>query len=110
MLIFKTSFGDHLLQNSARIDLFKTKEGKIWQTFISIDANKHMLQCFESEAEASDFCQTIREKIRFALKSYAQLEEKFLVEDLSKMVKDTMEIIITNNQNIWTHKLMGESI
>lgn len=110
MLIFKTCFGDYLLQNSSRIDLFKTKEGKVWKTFIAIDANKHLLQCFESEAEASTFCQTIREKIRLLLKSYTKLEEKFLVEDLSKMVKDTMEIIITNNQNIWTHKLMGESI
>ena len=110
MFIFTTQFGDYLLQNSARIDLFKTKEGEIWQTFITIDSNKHVLQGFESEAEASTFCQTLREKIRFLLRSYAKLEDKVLVEDLSKLISDTMEIIINDTQNIWTHKDIGELV
>ena len=102
MFIFKTNYGDYLLQNAQRIDLFKSKEKEIWQTFISIDSNKHFLQGFESESEASSFCKTIREKIRFLLRSYARLEDKVLVEDLSNLIKDTMEIIINGEQNIWT--------
>ena len=110
MLIFKTCFGDYLLQNSSRIDLFKTKEGEIWQTFITIDSHKHMLHRFESEVDATGFCQTLREKIRFLLRLYATLEDKVLVQDLSKLVSETMEIIINDTQNILTNQGIGELV
>jgi len=110
MFIFKTNFGDYLLQNATRIDIFKTKEKEVWQTFITIDSNKHFLQGFENEAEASIFCRTLIEKIRFLLRSYAKLKDKVLVENLSKLIKDTMEIIINDDQNIWTQDAIGELV
>ena len=110
MFIFKTNFGDYLLQNITRIDVFKSKDGQIWQTFITIDSNKHFLQGFEREVEAATFCRTLIEKIRFLLRSYAKLEEKVLVEDLSKLIRDTMEIIINEEQNIWIQESIGELV
>ena len=93
MFIFKTNFGDYLLQNSSRIDIFKAKEGEIWQTFITIDSNKHVLHGFESEVDAAGFCKTLREKIRFELKVYGMAEKKCMESDLSEIIKKTLEIV-----------------
>ena len=63
MLILKTSRGDYLLNNALKVDVFKTHNKIAWEVYLTIDAHKHLLHCFESETDAFVFTECIRNEL-----------------------------------------------
>jgi len=64
MLLLITTWGDYLLNNLSRIDVYKTKELRTWKIYITLDSHKHLLYGFESERDAFIFVDQLRNLIR----------------------------------------------
>ncbi len=87
MVTINTKYGFYQLNNAVRIDIYKTKEKKLWEVYISIDANKHLLQKFEAEKDAVIFVKQVKSEFKSLLMS----EEKYLFTDLNEICKSALQ-------------------
>ena len=63
MLLLKTRWGDYLLQNALRLDVFAEKGKQNWRVYICIDSYKHILHEFESHQDANVFSSSVSENL-----------------------------------------------
>jgi len=64
MRILQTTWGDFILNNAVKLDVYRAREGNQWMVFIAVDSFKHPLHAFESERDSLIFADLVLTELR----------------------------------------------
>ena len=91
MLLLKTRWGNYILQNALRLDVFAEKGKQNWRVYICIDSYKHILHEFESHQDASIFSSIVLGHLRDCLSDSTEILYCELL--LSDVCTESMEAV-----------------